>query len=79
MLNFSFYYYLQGKRALKLPFGAGRENITVSGACSAASVVLDPLKIFEGKNMQYLWYGDKTLLNTYYGKSRNAMNTRNLL
>ena len=74
-----FFFYLQGKWALKLWFGPGHENITVLGACSAAGVVLNPLTIFKGKNMQYSWYGDKALPNTYYGKSKNGMNIRNLL
>ena len=56
---------LQGKQALKLQFGAVRENITVLGVCSVAGVFLDPLIIFKGKNMQYSWYGDKALPNTY--------------
>ena len=73
------FFYLQGKRALKLRFGAGRENITVVGVCSAATVVFDPLKIFKGKNMQYSWYEDKALPSTYYGKSENCMNIRNCL
>ena len=73
------FFYLQGKRALKLRFGAARENITVLGVCSAAGVVLDPLIIFKGKSMQYLWYGDKALPNSYYGKSENGMNISNLL
>ena len=54
-------------------FGAGRENITVMGVCSAAGVVLDPLVIFKGQNMQSSWYGDKALPNTWYGKSENGM------
>ena len=73
------FFYLQGKRALKLRFGAGRENITVLSVCSAAGAVLDPIIIFKGKNMHYSWYGDKALPNTYYGKSENGMNIRNLL
>ena len=73
------FFYLQGKRELKLQFGAGCENIIVLGVSSAAGVVLNPLKIFKGKNMQYLWYRDKALPNTYYGKSENGMNIRNLL
>ena len=70
---------LQGKQALKLRFGTVCENITVLGVCSVAGVFLDPLIIFKGKNMQYSWYGDKALPNTYHGKSENGMNTKNLL
>ena len=73
------FFYLQGKWALKLRFEAGHENITVLSVCSAAGVVLDPLIIFKGKNIQYSWYGDKALPSTYYGKSENVMNIRNLL
>ena len=32
---------------------------------------------FKGKNMQYLWYRDKALPNTY-GKSKSGMNITNL-
>ena len=70
------FFYLLGKWVLKLRFGAGSENVTVLGVCSAAGLVLDPLIIFKGKNMQYSWYGDKALPNTYYGKSKNGMNNR---
>ena len=71
------FFYLQRKSVLKLWFVAGCENsITVLGVCSAAGVVLDLLIIFKGKSMQYLWYGDKALPNTYYGKSKNGMNNR---
>ncbi|XP_057301212.1 uncharacterized protein LOC130635762 [Hydractinia symbiolongicarpus] len=63
---------VNGQRALKLRFGAGRENITALGFCSAAGVVLDPLIIFRGKNMQSSWFGDMALPNTYYGKSENG-------
>ena len=57
---------------LKLRYGAGRENITVLGICSAAGVVIDPLIIYKAKNMQASWYGDKALPNSYYGKSENG-------
>ena len=55
---------------LKLRYSAGRENITVLGVCSAA--VMDPVIMYKAKNMQTSWYGDKALLNTYYGKSENG-------
>ena len=32
--------------------GAGRENTTLLGVCNGASRVLDPLIIFQGKNLQ---------------------------
>ena len=35
-------------------YGAGQENITVFGVCSAAGVVMDPLIIYKAKNMQNL-------------------------
>ncbi|XP_057305999.1 uncharacterized protein LOC130644419 [Hydractinia symbiolongicarpus] len=63
---------VKGQRALKLRYGAGRENITVLGVCNAAGVALDPLIIFTGKNMQSTWYGDKALPNTFYAKSENG-------
>ena len=45
-------------------FGAGQENMTMLGVCNAAGVVLDPLIVFKGQNMQSSWYGDKVLPNT---------------
>ena len=63
------------KRALKQRPGAGRKNITVLGVCSAAGIALDPLVIFQGKNMQSTWFGDEALPNTFYGKSENGKDT----
>ena len=57
---------------LKLEYGAGHQNITVLGICSAAGVVMDPLITYKATNMQTSWYGDKALPNTYYGKSENG-------
>ena len=45
-------------------FGAGQENMAMLGVCNAAGVVLDPLIVFKGQNMQSSWYGDKALPNT---------------
>ena len=73
------FFYLHGKRELMLQFGAGHENIPVLGVCSAAGVVLDPIIVFKGKNIQYLLYGDKVLPNTYHGKSKIGTNIRSLL
>ena len=55
---------------------AGRENITVLGVCSAAGITLDPLVIFQGKNMQSTWFGDETLPNTFNGVSKNGKSTK---
>ena len=63
---------MYGQRALKLQYGAGHENITVLGVCSAADVVMDTLIICKAKNTQSSWYGDKALPNTYYEKSENS-------
>ena len=35
--------------------GAGRENTTVLGVCNGAGRCLDPLIIFQGKNLQSTW------------------------
>ena len=67
---------LQGKRALKQRPGAGRENITVLGVCSAAGITLDPLVIFQAKNMQSTWFGDEALPNTFNGMSKNGKSTK---
>lgn len=63
---------VKGQRATKLRFGAGRENITVLAVCSASGVVLNPMIVFKGKNMQQSWFEDKALPNTYYGKYENG-------
>ena len=53
------FFYLQGKRALKLRFGAGRENITVLSVCSAAGAVLDPTI----RGMEIKHYQTRTMEN----------------
>ena len=71
-----FYFALiTGKNALKQKPGAGRENITALGVCNAAEVALDPLVIFQDKNMQSTWFRDEALLNKFYGKLENSKNT----
>ena len=57
---------------MKIRAGAGRENITVLGVCSAAGIALDPLIIFKGKKFQASWSADKFLPNTFIGKSENG-------
>ena len=66
---------LQGKRALKQRPGTVRENITVFGECSAAGTALDPLVIFQGKNVQSTWFEDEALPKTFYRKSESGKNT----
>ena len=38
---------------------AGQENTTILGDCNGAGRVLDPLIIFQGKNLQSTWWGKK--------------------
>ena len=47
---------VKGQPALKLSFGARRENITVLGVCSASGIACDPLIIFKGKNVMTSWF-----------------------
>ena len=57
---------VKGQPALKLSFGARRENITVLGVCSASGTAYDPLKIFKGKYFMASWFGENALPNTNY-------------
>ena len=50
--------------------GAERENHTVF-ATFAAGRALDPLILFQGKNFQSTWKGEKSLPKTMYGISDN--------
>ena len=55
--------------------GAGQENTTVLGVCNGAGRVLDPLIIFQGKNLQSTWRGNKALPKTFYGVSEKGWMT----
>ena len=63
---------VKGQPALKLSFGARRENIFVLGICSASGIACNPLIIFKGKNFMTSWFGENALPNTYYGHSENG-------
>lgn len=56
---------IKGKTAYKVTCGAGRENITTLAVCNAAGRALDPLIIFQGKNLQTTWRGKDVLPNTF--------------
>ena len=55
--------------------GAGQENTTILGVCNGAGRVLDPLIIFQGKNLQSTWRGNKALPKTFYGVSEKGWMT----
>ena len=55
--------------------GAGRENTTVLGVCNGAGRCLDPLIIFQGKNLQSTWRGNKALPKTFYSVSEKGWMT----
>ena len=61
-----------GKPGWKTTPGAGRENIIVLATCCASGQALDPLVIFQGKNFQNIWKGNKALPKTLYGISDNG-------
>ena len=42
-------------------------------------MLLDPVIVFIGKNLQSTWRGDKALPNTMYGVSENGWMTTELL
>ena len=52
--------------------GAGQENATILGVCYGAGRVLDPLIIFQGKNLQSTWQGNEALPKTFYGISEKV-------
>ena len=60
-----------GMPGYKTTPGAGRENHTVLATCSAAGRALDPLILFQGKNFQSTWKGEKSLPKTMCGISDN--------
>ena len=66
---------VKGKEALKVTFGAGRENITTLAVCSASGKALDPLIVFAGKNLQSTWRGENPLKDTFYSISQNGWMT----
>ena len=55
--------------------GPGRENITVLGVCNGAGRVLDPLIIFQGKNLQSTWRGNKAFPKAFYSISEKGWMT----
>ena len=68
-----------GEVGLTATGGAGRENTTVLGVCNGAGRVLDPLIIFQDKNLQSTWPGNKGLPKTFYGVSEKGWMTTDIL
>ena len=66
---------VKGETAYKVTSGARRENISTLAVCNAEGKALDPLIIFQGKNMQSTWKGEKALPYTLYGRSDNGWMT----
>ena len=66
---------VKGQTAYKTTSGARRENITTLAVVNAAGRALDPLIIFQGKNMQSTWKPKHVLPNTMYGISDNGWMT----
>ena len=59
------------QRALKLPFGARRENNTILEVCSANGIPCNPIIIFKSKDFMTSCVGENALPNTYYDHSEN--------
>ena len=55
--------------------GAGQENTTVLGVSNGAGRVSDLLIIFQGKNLQSTWQGNKALPKTFYSVSEKGWMT----
>ena len=66
---------VHGETAYKVTCGAGRENITTLAVCNAAGRALDPLIVFNGKNLQSTWRGEKPLRETFYAVSDSGWMT----
>ena len=64
-----------GEVGFTITGGAGRENTTILGVCNGADRVLDPLIIFQGKNLRSTWQGNKALPKTFYGVSEKGWMT----
>ena len=64
-----------GEVGFTITGGAGRENTTILGVCNGADRVLDPLIIFQGKNLHSTWQGNKALPKTFYGVSEKGWMT----
>ena len=58
---------VKGKEALKVTFGAGRENITTLAVCSASGEAF-----FAIKNLQSTWRGENPLKDKFYSVSLNG-------
>ena len=48
---------------------AGQENTTILVVCNGAGRGLDPLIIFQAKNLQSAWWDNKALPKTFFGVS----------
>ena len=53
----------------------GRENPIVLGVCNGTGRDLDPLVIFQSKNLQSTWRGNKALPKNFYGVSEKSWMT----
>ena len=59
----------------KVTCRAGRENITTLAVCNAAGRAMDPLIVFNRKNLQSTWRGEKPLTETFYAVSDSGWMT----
>ena len=62
----------RNKSGFKFSYGARRENIITLAISNATGTILHPLIIFQSKNFQFWWRGDKALPNTFYGVTVNG-------
>ena len=65
---------VKGETAYKVTCGARRENITVLAVVNAEGRALDPLVVFNGKNMQSTWRGEKALPGSILFITKNITN-----
>ena len=57
----------KGETAYRVTPGAGRENTATLAVANAAGRALSLLIVFQGKNFQSTWKGERALPGTWYG------------
>ena len=69
----------KGQVCYRVTCGAGRENITILAGSCASGECLDPLIIFQGKNLQSTGRRERALPSIWYRVSSNGWMTTDIL
>ena len=67
-----------GAKSIQVTCGANRENTTVLAVCCGDGRSLDPLFIFNGKNLQTSWHGKNTLPQSFYACNDSGWMTKTI-